>query len=521
MKILKRKDKLSSELQEQHKACVESYFEGVPSEECLERVLGPRDHVPTDIDSMMKRVNPNFENMFDEMLVPKVGIYRHNCAMCTTAMALQLKGYNAESLPVDIQHSSKTALLAANYIASSTGDKHTAFEFLGHTFRGYDDVFDVDYSNHDNTLFGSENACRSNFADNPYVIDNIRTPASRKLHLDDRAYDVSISAQDRIPYHMRNIDTMMESLEDCAKSWGPGAFGDISVIWRARGAGGHSMLFYNEPMEDGTTNLTIIDSQTNKKYVTSEEKYGLFIRTDPNGLMVVRLDNAKIKSDCELALRRMCKPGEAYTQSECQSQIVDASTQATSVEMMRNSYAPKESDFVIHGICEDDIQTITEWRNSTQIQNESKVALHLRTIEPISSSGTLEVHIDNNMLKPAGVNEDGKKIYDAHFRSNPSKSKDDAGVYNIETYSRYVSALGYNVLERGRWEPQRLAESICDYEMTQGGKSLNQPLLAQKSQVEPQAETYSEKTNASIAACMTKASSMSEEHDTSDYLLKR
>ena len=176
-------------------------------------------------------INPNYGKGY---------VYSINCALCTTAFALAARGYDVEAMPKD------------------------------KTWRGFNSVFDVDYSNPDNYIVGNG------------VGHFLGSPTSWDIHL---KYGVPKSD---IPFAKKGASANAALIESKMKQWGNGAVAAMSVKWKA-GNSAHSVALVNDK---GT--IKIVDAQTGKS--TTDIK-GYLSQTRANWTTVTRLDNAPVKQN--------------------------------------------------------------------------------------------------------------------------------------------------------------------------------------------------------------------------------
>ena len=169
--------------------------------------------------------------------------YKTNCALCTTAVALNLRGYDVEALPRDT------------------------------TWRGFDSVFDVDYTNPDNYVVGDS---RYSWQGSPS-----RREAERILY----SAMVPTSELNTMP---RGAESAANKVVSMMKKWGPGSVAAMSVRWKNANSS-HSVSVINQ-----NGNVFIYDAQSGKKItdIQSYMKRTVAVRTS-----LTRLDNAPVKED--------------------------------------------------------------------------------------------------------------------------------------------------------------------------------------------------------------------------------
>lgn len=190
-------------------------------------------------------VNPEYD-MF------RSNKYSKNCALCTLASALRLKGYDVEAMPRDKD------------------------------WRGPANVFDVDYSNKNNYILGSDQDRKYTGEPSKMVMRDSQGNKLKGLQL----YHKNQYIKD-IPVMPKSASAAAKAINDKVKTWGNGAFGEMSVTWKG-GKSAHSVLIFNE-----NGKATIYDSQTHKVH-RDVEKY--LSGTMPRRTSIQRLDNAPVKS---------------------------------------------------------------------------------------------------------------------------------------------------------------------------------------------------------------------------------
>lgn len=177
-------------------------------------------------------VNPNYSQS---------ELYKTNCALCATAVALQARGYNVEAMPRD-------------------KDK----------WRDFSNVFDVDYSNTDN-----------------YILNGSRQGMNGVPSRQVVETQYKVNSLD-IPTMPRGADKVAQAIVDKATKWGNGSVAVLNVKW-ANTNSGHAINIINQ-----NGNVFGYDAQTNK-IINDLPKY--LKRTVANHTTLVRVDNAKIKDN--------------------------------------------------------------------------------------------------------------------------------------------------------------------------------------------------------------------------------
>lgn len=194
------------------------------------------------------KINPNYND-------PKYPYrdYHQNCALCTTAVALQAKGYDVEAQGRDFQ------------------------------WRGAPNIFSVDYSNPDNYML-------SNAALHLNGLPKIHGSYSHAgMWFESPSTGEVI---DNPPITPRGAKAVSKAVIDKVRKWGPGAVGDLSVLWKSRNSA-HSVAMINLGGK-----AFIYDSQDNSMYSEDQfERY--FSNTTANTTSLVRLDNAEFNRNSQ------------------------------------------------------------------------------------------------------------------------------------------------------------------------------------------------------------------------------
>ena len=176
-------------------------------------------------------------------------LYRTNCALCATAVVLQALGYNVEAMPKD-----------------------------ENKWRGFDSVFEVDYTNTDNYFLSGSN----------YSMTGVpRVDIHGKLNTI-KPGETKSTIIDNPPRAARGADAVAKQIEEKAKGWGNGAVGVLNVKWKDVNSG-HAINIINQ-----NGHIFGYDAQINK-IINDLPKY--MKRTTANHTTLVRLDNAQIRSD--------------------------------------------------------------------------------------------------------------------------------------------------------------------------------------------------------------------------------
>lgn len=217
-------------------------------------------------------INPNWKDYRN--LTPKErkenAPYHTNCALCTTAIVLQARGYDVEALPRDKK------------------------------WRGCETVFDYDYDNPDNFLIGSAKNYWDNFSITNRCISNRGT---------------GVKYQTMPQGAKQAANAIIEKM----KSWGSGSIAELSVDWK-NNTRAHSVSVINQ---DGV--VFIFDGQVNRVIVGSDiETY--LRRTVASHTQLVRMDNVPLKDSPGVAkeLSFMVKPREQVSTGQQISRGLDA-----------------------------------------------------------------------------------------------------------------------------------------------------------------------------------------------------
>ena len=180
------------------------------------------------IEDALGIVNPYYNH-------PGTGTsYTTNCALCTTAAALQFMGYDVEAMPRDT------------------------------TWRGFSDVFDFQWTP-----------------------ENFKAPKNEMLNYAGVPWGKSYYNTNR--FTGGRVNTVAAEIESQMKSWGTNSFAAMSVCWRSGGS--HSIFVYQS--NSGTR---IMDFQTHRSWPVSNW-FATHRTAVLNSIGLYRLDNQKIKSE--------------------------------------------------------------------------------------------------------------------------------------------------------------------------------------------------------------------------------
>lgn len=186
-------------------------------------------------------VNPNYQRYMRNE-------YSTNCAICATAVSLQLDGYDVEAGPRDNDN-----------------------------WRGFNSVYDVDFTNTDNYILSSYKGAGT------YRFSGM--PKEEEVRNNIRAVMGDESKVQKMP---QGAGAAAKAIEAKVKSWGDGAYGQMSVRWKDVKSA-HAVNLINKNGQ-----VLIYDGQTNNTY-TDISKY--LSRTIAGRTAVVRLDNAPKRED--------------------------------------------------------------------------------------------------------------------------------------------------------------------------------------------------------------------------------
>lgn len=241
----------------------DTYYKRRSDPEPYKDILGPKKH----IDNPAKRaeechkeyiINSKFYDDKEEYYK-----YHKNCALCSTAVALQGMGYDVEAMPREKNH-----------------------------WRGFGHILDVDYSNTDNYIIGGSKHWSTGHPRYRSGSQEVVVRADEN----DLVKSFKPSKQpDFMPKGAKEAATM---ITEKVKSWGNGAIGEMSVSWK-ESSKWHSVTLLNI---DGTVKL--FDGQDNS-ITTDIEKF--LKDTYASRTSIVRLDNAKLRKDCQDDMKKMVK----------------------------------------------------------------------------------------------------------------------------------------------------------------------------------------------------------------------
>lgn len=180
-----------------------------------------------DMIEALRIVNPNYN-------MPGTGTdYTHNCALCTTAAALQLMGYDVEAMPRDKK------------------------------WRGFDSVFDY-----------------------VWTPENFKSPKDKFENYTGIPWDENYHNTNR--FTGSDANSVRSEIEAQMKSWGTKSFAAMNVAWK--GGGAHVVIVYQEKHQ-----TTVMDFQTHATY-SVEQWFNAHPNAKSESIGLYRLDNQKIKS---------------------------------------------------------------------------------------------------------------------------------------------------------------------------------------------------------------------------------
>lgn len=173
----------------------------------------------------LSRVNPNYGNG-DE--------YSTNCALCVSAAALQMMGYDVEAMP------------------------------RSKTWRGFDSVFDY-----------------------KWIPENFVSPNDRFVNYSGVPFDKNDNNTNR--FTSSTVEGVMNQIELQMNTWGNKSFAAMNVSWMRRGA--HVVIVRKDAF--GVTHVT--DFQTHQDY-TLQGWFKAHPTAKPDSIGLYRLDNQRIRS---------------------------------------------------------------------------------------------------------------------------------------------------------------------------------------------------------------------------------
>lgn len=179
-------------------------------------------------------------------------LYKTNCALCTTALALNQMGYDVEALPRDVTQ-----------------------------WRGSTTIFNIDYSDYTSFVTGGDVA---NYT---------------SLHVDgDHFFDAYLN-----PNVIASSSSLAQAKDivNVMKSWGPNSFADISLAWKSGGA--HSEFLFC----DKSGNVHLFDGQTGDIFHGAEAIAKELSHAKLKETLITRLDNVSFKPNIAKELKKMVK----------------------------------------------------------------------------------------------------------------------------------------------------------------------------------------------------------------------
>lgn len=176
---------------------------------------------------VIKSVNPHYGEGKE---------YSTNCALCTTAALLGMRGYDVEAMPID------------------------------KTWRGPVDVFDFDYKNHDNYI----------------------SPGNSSMNITGMDWWESRNNPNKFSTSLKKNTKI---IDDKMKDWGTHSVAELAVGWK--NGKYHSVVVYREKYR-----TTVMDFQTHSFY--DLDNYINKVKKDrlkPTFMELKRMDNASIKQN--------------------------------------------------------------------------------------------------------------------------------------------------------------------------------------------------------------------------------
>ena len=186
--------------------------------------------------------------------------YNDNCALVSTAAALYAMGYDVEAMPRDT------------------------------IWRGFDTVFEVDYSNPDNYIAGSGTR------------NSTGIPRASRLW----------SKYNNVSEMPMGAKAAAEAIESKVKSWGSGSFGVMNVVWKNSNSA-HVVNIFNK-----NGKVVVYDFQSNREI---KDLQAYLKRTVAKSTAIARLDNATVKTHNLSSLDKMVKKGR--TPAETKQLVTD------------------------------------------------------------------------------------------------------------------------------------------------------------------------------------------------------
>ena len=220
---------------------LEDEFEGYLGERSQENAEDRLDRI---LDSPVNAplINPHFT---------EGSAYQENCALCATALPLYVRGYDIEAMPRDA------------------------------AWRGFNSVFNVDYSNPDNYMLGAASASSSPGL--PRISQDIVLGGKNRDYI---MYDGKKVYFTPTP---RGADKVATAIDEKVKGWGDGAIGYLRVKWKT-GVSAHAVNVINH---NGQTIL--YDPQDGSKLVGKVAITNFLKGTRSVNTSLIRLDNAPLK----------------------------------------------------------------------------------------------------------------------------------------------------------------------------------------------------------------------------------
>ena len=202
-----------------------------------------------DISEAIQIINPNYKDEWKTSSVPKsdkelYNMYGRNCALVTTAAALQLKGYDVEAMPRDT------------------------------TWRGFDSVFNYKWTS-----------------------ENFKSPADTSRNYSGVPWKENFYNTNR--FSASDVKGITSEISSQMSDWGTHSFAAMNVGWK--GGGAHVIIVYQEKSQ-----TTMIDFQTHSSY-TVDEWFKAHPSAKLDSIGLYRLDNQKINkkiSDLDKIVKR-------------------------------------------------------------------------------------------------------------------------------------------------------------------------------------------------------------------------
>lgn len=179
------------------------------------------------------------------------GLYRTNCALCATAVALEARGYDVEAMPRDKDQ-----------------------------WRGLDSVFDVDYSNPDNYFTSGSRYRMSGVPSRQVIVNNSYYGAYG---------DGNSISYEKVPVAPKGASAVTKAIVDKVSKAGTSVW-VLNVKWKDASSA-HALNVINQ-----NGKIYAYDAQSGTK-IPQSSLLQYMKRTVAQRTSLVRLDNAPLKAD--------------------------------------------------------------------------------------------------------------------------------------------------------------------------------------------------------------------------------